>query len=768
MLSIASRTLGSRELALIACLTLPLSMACGDDGGGNTGDGLAPAVTVAFPPPASLTDADTITVRGRAGDPDGVAAIRVNGELATTSDGFAEWQAVVPLSRGDNAITITSEDSLGFIDESAASVTVTFSPNWLDVPSAVVADPANGRALALDRVLDAVLSIDYATGERDILSGEAVGAGPQLQEPVALAYDPAADTAWVTDGGLAALVAVDLATGDRTVISDAATGAGPALVQPYGLAADPAAGWAWVLDTDNTEPQNPIPVIVAIELATGDRTVLADPVTGDRPPLNNPYALVVDSQGARLLVADDDLADPTTPVPAIVAVDLATAALSLVSNEQVPALDNPRSMALDHDVAPGVLMVMDDGVDALIAVDLATGARTVVSQDGTSAGQDFSVAVGISLERVDADTTRALVIDTGIDELLAVDLANGSRTIISGALHGQGRSLAQPNALVMDAPDGSPGRTLLVDPGHDALLAIDPATGNRTVVSDDDTGAGDPFANPLAVALDVPFDLFGQAQAATRALVVDQGADAVISVDLASGARTELSGPNAGSGVPFESARGITFLPGDAEQGTVDRLLVADEGLGAIVAVDMATGERIALTDDNPANGPVLAAPQSVALEYDATGFTGRLLVVDRDPPALVAVNLADGSRTLVSGAGIGDGAPLENPSHVITGLQPAPPPDPEDPGTEPLPLYAPTGYVLIAHAGPGSLMAVNLANGQRTELYSPDTGRGPALGRPRALALDPDNERLTVADDSLRGVLMIDMRTSERVLVSR
>jgi len=76
----------------------------------------APTVEIAFPPPNSLTDEDSILVRGTAHDPDGVAEVRVNGMLAATSDGFANWQVRVPLSPGSNTLTVEARDLLGLVD----------------------------------------------------------------------------------------------------------------------------------------------------------------------------------------------------------------------------------------------------------------------------------------------------------------------------------------------------------------------------------------------------------------------------------------------------------------------------------------------------------------------------------------------------------------------------------------------------------------------------------------------------------------------------
>ncbi|HWN71917.1 MAG TPA: hypothetical protein VNM90_29965, partial [Haliangium sp.] len=65
--------LQSRWLTAGLVASALLISGCGDDGGGGppppdayAGDGVAPTVKIQFPPPSSLTDTPTITIRGTA------------------------------------------------------------------------------------------------------------------------------------------------------------------------------------------------------------------------------------------------------------------------------------------------------------------------------------------------------------------------------------------------------------------------------------------------------------------------------------------------------------------------------------------------------------------------------------------------------------------------------------------------------------------------------------------------------------------------------
>lgn len=94
------------------------------------------------------------------------------------------------------------------------------------------------RVLISDLDLDAVVSVDLATGDRSIVSDASNGSGPNLDSPYDLALDSGNNRILLTDIDLNAVVSVDLATGDRSIVSDDMVGSGPNLSFPRGLALD--------------------------------------------------------------------------------------------------------------------------------------------------------------------------------------------------------------------------------------------------------------------------------------------------------------------------------------------------------------------------------------------------------------------------------------------------------------------------------------------------------------------------------------------------
>ncbi|MHC4136963.1 MAG: outer membrane protein assembly factor BamB family protein [Planctomycetota bacterium] len=373
-----------------------------------------PQVTVLFPPAASLTDAAQVTITGRASDPQGVKAVRVNGVMAGSTDGFLTWRVVAPLTEDlINVIRVEAEDQTGNLDSAAATILVQESATAAfgsgpstDRPSCGALDPANGRILVVEETGQRLLAVDRATGDRSVVSDATVGSGPALQGRLCVRAD--GTRALVLDDGRRALFAIDLATGDRTILSDDTTGGGTFFIMPHALAVDTANNRVLVADTG-------LGLLCAVDLTSGNRSFVAGPFTS----------------------------------PVGVALD---------------AVDNRA-------------YVTDDADDALFEVDLATGATTVISMLGTGSGTPFLEPDGVAVDRV---RNRALVADRGRDGLLAVDLASGDRIFLSGGGLGRGTAFADPGDVVLDPTTNS---LVVADAGLDVVFGVELLGGDRVVLS---------------------------------------------------------------------------------------------------------------------------------------------------------------------------------------------------------------------------------------------------------------------------------------------
>ena len=300
--------------------------------------------------------------------------------------------------------------------------------------------------------------------------------------------------------------------------------------------------------------------------------------------------------------------DTTNQVPAAVAI---TASVD-------------QDMALAIDIAAEAGNALGDEPSIVTATDPANGTTGVSGATITyTPDPGFSGADSFDYTITDADAETAMatvnvtVRDTAAPtatirfpgaagltsgaEVLVTGTANDASTITSVKVAGVAATTTDGFATWRATAPLIQGDNLLQVETTDEFSNIDTAAATLMVES------GPPIFIPRGITLD-----------AGRALLVDDGLDAVVAVDLVSGERTILSDsttPNTTN--PFVSPVGITL---DAAN---DRALVTDGGLAAVVAVDLASGERTILSD-NLSPGSLFAFPTGITLDAD----NGRALVV--------------------------------------------------------------------------------------------------------------------------------------------
>ena len=221
---------------------------------------------------------------------------------------------------------------------------------------------------------------------------------------------------------------------------------------------------------------------------------------------------------------------------------------------------------------------------------------------------------------------------TGIPQVLEVDPGTGVRTLISSASRGTGPALVMPNSVAV-----GPGGDILVTDiapvtGNPRLLRIDPATGNRSVLTGVGVGTG-PAVNVAAVGVE-----------GGVIYVTDVVGNQIMRVDPA-GNRTLVSGPGLGGGAPFFSPVSITSdRPGSIVVLDAERPAPGGLPLGGLVRVDLATGDRTLISGNaRPTSTSTEQFDTPIDVQYNAcdnafyvlqTGFSpaapdGRVLKVD-------------------------------------------------------------------------------------------------------------------------------------------
>ena len=634
----------------------------------------APDLIVHFPAPLSLTTTNTISFFGTAAPRvDGAGPVTVTVTVGdaeavartVTTEPFA-WQVEdLPLQTNQTvAVAITAQDAMGRhsqreyrVVQSSATVVA------LVAPVGLVLDAVNNRnrLLVADNNLDGIIAVDLSDGPnkglRTRFSTDGDGNGPEMNTPSgAMALDSANDRVLLMDSTLEALFAVDLTTGERSVLSDD-TNDGTGFKSSAGLALHPTKpNVALVSDGSSND------VVFEVDLVTGERTVLSpkeDPAIGS---WNTPRDIVVWTNTLALV--------PTSADTALFSVNLETGGRAVVSSASTgtgPGFGTPRFMALRGTSHANRLLITDSGIlDALLSVNLETGDRELLSGSVgvgaqkvlVGAGNDFSDPRGIAL---DDGNDIAYVADAGSKTVVIVDLTTGDREELAPPepprTLAAGPQLINPRSIALDRST-QPPRLLVVDDGLNAVMEVSLATGERNTISGRDPPRGMSLSMPAFQAQFAQPRGLGLDPDRQRALVVDSERNALLAVDLRPGGtlgdRSVISA-NPHGAVNFDDPHGRVALLGD---GTA---LVADTRRDTLFRVNLVTGARSALVTD-----PVrLDGIQNVAVDRSANPARIAITVSDADDTvldAVIAISLDDGEQTLWATQTDGRSPAMTNP----------------------------------------------------------------------------------------------------------
>jgi sugar lactone lactonase YvrE len=393
-----------------------------------------PLATITFPPPNSLSDADSLTVTGTAMDArSGVKSVEVNGVEAVTSDGYATWRTVepVPLTLGINTLTVMTVDEAGFTDPVAAMVDVNVAADVSGNPDtfgdgyAIALD--GNRAYVVDFEADQLVEVNIDTGNKVIISDAANGSGPVLDGPDGIALINGGTAALVSNFVPDELLSVELVGGIRTIKSslNANVGGGPTLFGPSGI--------VLVDDTRALVSNFAADEIIEVSLVNGERIILSadDGINGIGPAFLQPDGIAMDTANNRILVTD-------ALVDAVFSVNLGTGDRDIISNipeagtcmsfyNPNPDLKlNPNPVGIMLDPSGDFVLVTDYDANLLLRVRLADGDCSIFSDANSNVGTGpaFIFPAGIAL---DAANNRAVV--SG-GNLVVVELGSGDRVIV--------------------------------------------------------------------------------------------------------------------------------------------------------------------------------------------------------------------------------------------------------------------------------------------------------------------------------------------------
>ena len=289
------------------------------------------------------------------------------------------------------------------------------------------------------------------------------------------------------------------------------------------------------------------------------------------------------------------------------------------------------------DIAPGAAMgtlsiVAAGSADPLTASVTLEASGAGVRSEPRSLGIVVLLASGLPHFVAIEAGGDVIMTDFALDAVIRVDPTSGERTIVSDGATGSGPVLRGPQGIAVEAD----GRLVVVDLILDAVIRVDPVTGDRMTLSDADTGSGPPLGAPRSVAVE-----------ADGNLVVTDGRS-IVRVHPLTGARTIVSSVDRGSG---------TGLFGVSE----DIAIEADGGLvvtneSSVQRVHPITGDRMILSSP----GATIASPTGIAVE-----LSGDPVVTDQALHSVFRVNSATGERTIISDGGTGAGPELRGPFSI-------------------------------------------------------------------------------------------------------
>ena len=297
-----------------------------------------------------------------------------------------------------------------------------------------------------------------------------VGAGPPISMPRDILIDQARNRLLYIDTGNDSLSAVDLATGNRTVVSMGATGGGmPAnMVNPVGMAGNLAGSIVFVTDDS-------LDLVIGINILSGIRQVISNNAMGGAPNFADPRGIAFDSN--RIYWLDFILEHM---ISALVTMGNAR---TLESSNTAP-VGLPNFTFLDRvKIEPGANRAFTTErtfAGAIYSVNLTTGARTTIADTGMGTGGPAGFDTPVGLE-MDLGNNRLMTQLEGSNATVFVDIATGNRTTVSQSPGmGNGPAFMSEEGLAYDNVNQL---AYVIDDGVNAVYMVDAVTGERVIMS---------------------------------------------------------------------------------------------------------------------------------------------------------------------------------------------------------------------------------------------------------------------------------------------
>lgn len=715
----------------------------------NTSDIAPPYIHRVFPPTNNgVSDGETLTARGIVCDKNITApeesiaescqpsenALAASGVQSVFSTGvqsdlergidFDIWELnlTFPLLSDNAAFTIEASDFNDNVATQTDLVAVNIKPFHFEWPTQIFYNHDTTDVVGIDARKKHIFAISTTTRDARVISSNEVHDGPTLEDPFDLEFDTDAmeseprfqPRAVVTD--VDGVVAVDLATGTRSLFSggEIPDSLFPFPSRPMGIISDWYYGIVYVSAGK---------AIYAIDAVTGTRSIYSNNAIVSEVEFDSPTYMALDVYYERILVADGNR------ILAVSNQDQTRTVFSSNSGNSGPQITSIAGMHLAH---PEDKLFITDNASNIISIDLATGDRTL-----------HSAAIGIEPNLTDqhgrsscgitgdlTHTTLFFIDCLDVDTLARVNIAAGvsgleRETIYTDQHPNQAVSTGKFQGLVYDAPAD---RLLTIDTTHQNFISIDTKTGDKSILEHGFLTY--PTELPHHVTID----------SSNRIIFFIDDVGFLQRLNLSTGENTQSSNGIETFNYPIQNISDIEFV--DEE-----RVIILDRDLHSIYLWDRNSGSLIS-SNEFPYTSTPFYTPR--ALELDASSDTLYVL----NERSIIAVDVATGERTLIT-----DNATAQSTSNVSL-------------NSELLDLTADFKnnqlYILQKNSDISSaaIISVDILTGSRTLVsngHTPNTNN--TIESPKSIVFA--NDVLWVID-SIRGVIAIDPRNGERIVVAK
>jgi hypothetical protein len=480
-----------------------------------------------------------------------------------------------------------------------------------------------------------------------------------------------------------------------------------------------------------------VAAVIGINLANGARSIVSSASVGTGTAFSNPTGIVYDTGGGRLLVADAPLSGA-----AIYSVDIATGNRVVLSQSPGtgtgPSIPGPLSMKLD--TVHNCLYVLDGvNTNSVYKVDLTTGDRTLIASPSVGSGPTLNNWWGLAFRPTDG---RLYVGQRGGD-IDSIDTVSLARATVVDARVGSGTRVEHPQTVLAEQLSGAVTSLLFGEPDAQRIMRLDLATSARTTVSGSSTGSGPALGRLVDFVLDTRptangHSIFG---------LLGSPGNALVSVDIATGNRATLK------------ALGATTQPRNLRlDAGNNRVLYTNTDFSAtmngLYGIQLTGLTESAVSSSGVGSGAAFTGPSSFILE-PATNPT-RALYIDMNPWTWRTIDLASGARGTFTTTSGNPALPLLGPLYF----------DGVNSQVYGLNLYPPHLFVTTVAPGGGEI-GRDMVSGQVPGSMG-IVGTGPLVEFGSGVYADTTRGIAFVGDSTSGSIMAIDLASGDRVVIAR